>query len=164
MKIIRKLSLKLILLQILFLYFFSHAAYQFYYLINYEISECLYKYRGELGRQCFEKNPGYTISDLLTYPIYYMLCGLLLAMMMIVFINRRKKIYFLNTVVVCVLYLVFHLSGLFKFYRDLDFLLILFGGFFSDKFWVMNLITVHIYLLSAMVLIWLSVKEKTKIE
>ena len=160
-KILSKLSFKLIILQIGFLHLFSQAADRFYYTLNYKITECFYISSPELRKYCFEKHPGYTISYLLTYPIYFMLYGLLLAMILIVFINRRKKIYFLNTLLICVIYVVFHLTGLFKFTRDLDSLLISFGNIFSDKFWVINIITVHIYLLCAVVLIWLSVKNSS---
>jgi hypothetical protein len=164
MKIIRKLSIRLILFQILFLYFLSQTTDRFYYTLNYEFYECLYNHGSELGGQCFEKYPGYTLSDLWTYPIYFMLGGLLLAMIITGFVNWKKKKYFLNTLLVCVLYITLHFAGFFKFTRDLDLLLMSFGNIFSDKFWVMNLITVQIHLFSSILMIWLSVKGKTKVE
>nr|WP_294860338.1 hypothetical protein [uncultured Fluviicola sp.] len=159
MKIIHKLSIKLILLQILFLYFFSQAADRFYYSVNCEIMECFYTSDPDLRGLCFEKYPGYNLSDLFSHPIYYMLLGLLIAMIIDGILNWKRKVYFLNTVIVCVLYIVLHLTGFFRFTRDLDSLLISFGRIFSDKFWVMNLITFQIHLLSAILMIWLSLKS-----
>lgn len=159
MKIVRKLSLKLIVFQILFLYFFSQAADRLYYSLNYEIYECIYRYGPELGRQCFGKYPDYELSDLFTYPIYFMVCGLLLGMIITGFVNWRKKNHFLNTVLVFVLYIGLHFVGAFKFTKDLGLFLNSIGGFFSNKFWAINLITLQIYLLSAILMIWLSVKS-----
>lgn len=121
--------------------------------------ECIHKYGPELGKQCLEKHPGYPITDLLTHPVYYALVGLLIALTITGFVNWKKKVHFLNTILVFVLFFGLHFVGTFRFTRDLDTLLNSFGNIFSDKFWVMNLITIHIYLLSAMVLILLSVKN-----
>lgn len=164
MKIIRKLSLKLILLQILFLYFFAQAADRLYYTWNYEIMECLYRSGSELGEQCFEKYPEYKITDLIVQPFYFMLYGLLIALIISGILNWKKKAHFLNTVLVFVLYIALLLSGVFKFTKDLGLLLNSFGDLFSDNFWAMNLMPLQIYLLAAIIVIWLSVKGKTKIE
>jgi|GEM_PF-4732382 len=156
--ILSKFSYKLIVLQILFLYLFSQSADRFYYTMNYEIMECIHNYGPELGRQCLEKHPGYTINDLLTHPVYYVLVGLLIALIITGFVNWKKKVHFLNTILVFVLYIGLHFAGFFRFTRDLSVLLNSFGDLFSDKFWAMNLITLQIYLLSSILMIWLSVR------
>ena len=159
-KIFSKTSIKLIVLQIAFLYLFSNAAARFYYSWNYEIAECLHLYGVKLGEQCFEKHPGYKIGELLAGPIHMMLYGLLIAAAMIGIVNRIRKKHILNTCIVLTVYVLLFLIGTFRFTNGLDSLLLKFAGIFTHKFWAMNFMIVQIYLTSGILILWLSVKNK----
>lgn len=161
-KFLNKLSYKLIVPQILFLYFFSNAAERFYYTWHSELFECFYKHRNESGMPCFEKyhlELG-RVSDFLVGPVYTMLFGLLIATLIIAIVNwiRNKSVF--NTLLVLVVYVILFLIGIFRFTNDLDSLILKFAAFFTQKFWTMNFIVVQIYFVTAVLLLWLSIRSK----
>lgn len=129
-----KLSMKLILFQIGFLYFFSQAADRLYYSWNYEISECMYQNGIESGLMCLDKHPGYTVTGLLVGHIYYMFGGFLLGFLIIGIVNRIKKKHVLNVILVLILYVLLWFGGAFKFTHSLDMPLISFTGNFTQKY------------------------------
>ena len=155
-----KISITLILLQILFLYLFSNAAERFYYTLHYELFECFYNSGNQLAKECYEDYSLYSLNDLLVGPIHMMLYGLLIAVIIIGIVNRIRKKHLLNTFIVLTLYVLLFLSGIFRFTNELDSLLLNFARFFTHKFWAMNFMVVQIYFISGMVILWLSVKNK----
>lgn len=159
-KLFAKLSIRLILLQVLFLYLFSHAASHLYHALNYEICECLYRNGLNYGELCFQQYPHYRMGDLLAGPIHFMLYGLLAGALIPGIVNWRRKSHFANLLIVFVLYVLLFFSGVFKFTKDLDELLLSFGSVFSGKFWAMNIIRIHCYLVVAFSVLWLSGKRK----
>lgn len=158
--ILSKLSYRLILLQIGFLYLFSHAAERFYYTLNSGIFECVYRHGPKMGRQCMEQYPEYDLVDLLVGPIHSMLYGLVIGAVIIGIVNWRKKYHFLNLFTVLGLYILLFFGGIFKVTRDIDTLLLSFAGIFTHKFGILNFIVVQIYFISGLVLLWLSVRQK----
>lgn len=161
-KILNKLSYKLIIPQILFLYFFSNAAKRFYYTWHSELFECFYKSRNESGMPCFEKYhlQMARVSDFLVEPVYMMLFGLLIATVITAIVNRIRKKSVFNTLLVLILYVILFLIGIFRFTNDLDSFLLRFAQLFTHQFWTMNFIVVQIYFVTAVLLLWVSIRSK----
>lgn len=162
MKIIRKLSIRLIVLQCFFLYYFSSASERIYAAFNSGVYDCIFKKGSkELGFQCMENYPGYRIVDLMTGPIHCMMYGFLVGVVILVFVNWRRKKHFLNTILAIGLFLSLYFSHFFLFLK-LDKILRTIGYAFSDTFSIVNLIIMQIALIISLVLLWLSVRRTQK--
>lgn len=162
MKTIRKLSIRLIVLQCFFLYFFSSASERLYAAFNSGVFDCIFKKSSkELGFQCMENYPEYRIADLMTGPIHFMMYGFLVGVVIVIFLNWRKKKYFLNTILAIGLNLLLYFSHFFQFLK-LDKILLAIGYAFSDTFSIVNLIIMQIALIISLVLLWLSVRRIQK--
>ncbi len=162
MKIIRKLSIRLIVLQCFFLYFFSKTSERLYAAFNSDVYECIFrKGSRELGFQCMENYPEYQVVDLMTGPIHCMMYGFLAGVVIIIFVNWRKKKYFLNTILAIGLNLLLYFSHFFLFLK-LDQILHVIGDSFSDTFSVVNLVIMQIAFIISLVLLWLSVRRNQK--
>lgn len=162
MKTIRKLSIRLIVLQCFFLYFFSSASERIYAALNSGVFDCVFKEESKgLGFQCMENYPEYRIVDLMTGPIHFMMYGFLVGVVMIVLVNWRKKNHVLNSILAICLNLLLYFSHFFLFLK-LDKILRAIGSAFSDTFSVANLVIMQVALVIALVLLWLSIRRIQK--
>jgi FtsH-binding integral membrane protein len=157
--VLQKLSIRLILFQCLAVYLFGDAFFRFYYFLNADLYECLFRTNDNNPVDCLENYPDKTVGELMTAPIHYMLYGLLVGIIVISIVNVRKKKPILNTVLVAALFIVLFLIGAFA-DRYLDSWIYSLGRIFSKKIVISNLIAAQIAFLTALGLVWFSVKNK----
>lgn len=160
MGIIRKLSIRLILFQILAIHLFGNAFFRFHYFLNADLYECMFKNYPKTNLDCLETHYiSVSIGNLLMAPIYYMLYGLLFGIILISIVNAIKKKAVLNTLLVAAIFVVLFLIGAFS-NRYLDSWIYSLGRLFSKKIGISNLMASLISFSSALLLVWLSVRNK----
>lgn len=159
--ILFKLSLRLILCQLLVLYLFGNAFFRFYYFLNADLYECIRRNIQVSAIPCLEPYSDISIAvgDLLTAPIYFMLYGYGFAVMLIIVVNMIRKKSFWNSLLVILLYILLLWIHAFS-ERYLDTFCVWFGQLFSHKIWVYSLISSITTFLLGSLLLWLSVKTK----
>ncbi|TSJ48025.1 hypothetical protein [Fluviicola chungangensis] len=164
MKIIGKCSLKLIILQCLSLSLFEVVFFRFHTFLNADLYECLIRSKGDPSTGCLEQFMGtdVTIGQVMSQMFYSLFYGFCFGVVSVIVINLIRKKSVWNTVSVVLLYLILFFTGAFK-NRILDSLIYSFGRLFSEKIGISNLITSQVALLIALVLLWLSVKEKERV-
>lgn len=159
MRIIRKLSIRLIIFQCLALHLFGNAVFRFYYFLNADLYECLFKSDPKLAFHCIDAYPNLTLGSLIEGPIYFTLFGLGLGGILIIIVNRVKRKSFLNTLLVLFISILLMIYGGFS-NRYLDSWIYLFGQIFSSEIWLSNLIASLTSLVLGSALVWQSVMKK----
>jgi hypothetical protein len=157
--VLQKLSIRLILFQCLALYLFGNAFFRFYYFLNADFYECIFRTHRNNPLDCMKNYPDKSIGELIAGPIHYMLYGLLVGIIVVSIVNAIKKKPILNTVLVAALFIVLFLTGAFT-DRYLDSWIYSLGRMFSKKIVISNLIAAQIAFLTALGLVWFSVKNK----
>lgn len=159
MGIIRKLSIRLIVFQVLAIHLFGIAFSRFYYFLNADLCECILKSVANRSHPCLDEFSIYKIGDVIAGSIYYMLYGLLFGIIVVSIINAVKKKAILNTVLVAALFIILFLIGAFS-NRYLDSWIFSLGRLFSKKIGISNFIASLIGFSAALLLVWVSVKNK----
>jgi hypothetical protein len=159
MRMLQKLSVRLILFQLLALHLFGNAFFRFYYFLDADFYECFFwnLSRGGGVGDCLEIYPDRQIGDLISEPFYYMFYGKIFGLILIIIVNLIRKKSFWNTLLVIIGYILLLFMGGFS-NRYLDTFTISIGRFFSDKIWSFSLIASLTSFMLGMVLIWFSVK------
>lgn len=158
-KIIRKLSVRLIVFQVLAIHLFGIAFFRFNYFLNADFYTCILKSSGNTNHPCLGAFSTFKISDLFVRPIYCMLFGLLFGVILIAIFNWIKKKNVLNTLVVVTLFIILFLIGAFS-NRYFDSWIYSLGILFSKKIGISNLIASLIVFSTALLLVWWSVRNK----
>jgi hypothetical protein len=158
MKIIRKLSIKLILFQILALHLFGNAFFHFYYFLNADFYECIMRSNPESIRSCWEPYKDQTLGSLISQPFHFMFYGLCFGVLLIILINLIKKKSLWNVVLITILYIFLMYIRAFS-DKYLDSWIYSFGRTFSDKIWLSDLIASLTSLVIGLLLILLSLKN-----
>lgn len=159
MKIIRKLSIRLILFQALAIHLFGIAFFRFYYFLNADFYECLFRSDYESRPLCWEPYKDQTLGSLISEPFYYIYYGLCFGVLLIITINLIKRKSFYNTLLIIVIYILLMYIGAFS-NRYLDSWIYSFARLFSKKIGISNLIASLILFFMALLLVWGSVKNK----
>ncbi|AEA45806.1 hypothetical protein [Fluviicola taffensis] len=159
MKIIRKLSVRLILFQVLAIHLFGIAFSRFYYFLDADLYECLLKNQFESVSNCMEHFSNRTIGEMMATPIHYMLYGFLFGIILISIVNGISKKTFLNTVLVAALFILLFLIGVFS-NGYLDLWINSLARLFSKKIDMSNLMASLIAFSTGLLLVWVSVKNK----
>lgn len=160
MKILQKLSLRVILFQLLALYLFGNAFFRFYYFVKADFCECILRsIEREERFKCWAPYSDQTLGELISEPFHYLFYGLLFGIVVISIFNILKKLHFLNILLVIVLYvLLLFVKGFSD--RYLDSWIHFLGNLFSKKIGISNLIASLIAFSIALLLVWLSAKNK----
>lgn len=160
MKILQKLSLRVILFQLLALHLFGNAFFRFYYFLNADLCECILKSIEQRDFvDCWAPYSDQTLGELLSEPFHYLFYGLLFGIIAISIFNAVKKRSVLNTVLIVILYISGMFVGVFS-ERYLDSWIHFLGKLFSKKIGISNLIASLITFSIALLLVWLSAKNK----
>ncbi|WP_430406989.1 hypothetical protein [Fluviicola sp.] len=159
MGIIRKLSIRLLLFQVLAIHLFGIAFFRFYHFLNADLFECLLENYPESVSPCAKYFANRTVGEIITAPIYYMLYGLLFGIILVSIVNAIRKKAVLNTVLVAALFIVLFLIGAFS-NRYLDSWIYSLGRLFSKKIGISNFIASLITFSTALLLVWVSVNNK----
>ena len=155
---INKLSIRLLILQILSVFLFSQSGKRFYSFYRSEFYECLF--RTDNSQDCFKLFPGKTIGEYLTEMFLAPFYGLLFGLFFIGSLNWIKGKHVLNTILVILTTTILFFTGVYKFGTYLDRLLYSFNSFFTTDFGNLNLIISLVYVFVAIILLWLSMKDK----
>ena len=159
-KLLKKFSVRLILFQLLAIYLFGNAFFRFYYFVNADLCECILKSSGRDDYfDCWAPYSDQTLGELISEPFHYLFCGLLFGIIAVSIFNAIRKKSVLNTVLIAILYVLLMFSGAFS-NRYLDSWIHFLGNLFSKKIGISNLIASLIAFSMALLLVWLSVKNK----
>jgi hypothetical protein len=159
MKIIQKLSFRLILFQLLALHLFGNAFFRFYYFVHADFYESVFKNGKEVLVNYLGLHPNQSVTNLVLAPFYYKFYGLLFGIIVVSIFNAIKKRSVLNTLLILILYILGMFVGAFS-ERYLDSWIHFLGKLFSKKIGISNLIASLIAFSMALLLVWLSAKNK----
>lgn len=104
-----------IIFQLLAILFFENAINRLYYFNNSELMTCILNSIASKNQsfECMKQFGVVGIGELITGPVYYMLYGLLIGLIVVFVINAFYKISWLNGLLVVAIYLfLFFLGGL----------------------------------------------------
>lgn len=159
MNLLRKLSVQLILFQVVALYLFDTAFFRFHYFLRADLYEYFFATGKEGLVHYLRVHPGQTLPELIAEPFYYAFYGLLFGLIVVSIFNALKKKSVLNTVLVAILYVLLMFAGAFS-GRYLDSWIYFLGKLFSKKIGISNLIASLSAFSLALLLVWLSVQNK----
>lgn len=159
-KLLQKVSIRIILFQLLALQLFSDAFFRFYYFLKADLCDCVLSSKSrEESYLCWEHYSDKPLGELISEPIHYLLYGLLFGIVVISIFNALKRRSVFNTILIVILYILLMFTGAFS-GRYLDSWIYSFGNLFSKRIGISNLIASLIAFSSALLLVWLSVKKK----
>ena len=160
MKPLQKLSIRLILFQILALHLFGNAFFHFYYFLRADFYECIMRSGPESIRSCWEPYKDQTLGSLISQPFHFMFYGLCFGVLLIITINLIRKKSLWNVVLLIIIYIFLMYIRAFS-DKYLDSCIYSFGRFFSAKIWLSDLIASLTSFAIGLVLLWLSVKSNS---
>ena len=160
MRLLQKLSIRLILFQLLALHLFGNAFFHFYYFLKADFYECIMRNNPGSIRSCWEPYKDQTLGSLISQPFYFMFYGLCFGVLLIIPFNLIKKKSLWNTALIIILYIFLMYIRAFS-DKYLDSWIYSFGRIFSDKIWLSDLIASLTSFVIGLVLIWLSVKNSS---
>lgn len=150
--------IKLVVLQILGIFFFSGVGSCFFRFYRSDVLECFAQ--SGVDVKCFSLlPPGYTLGRLMTEQASYLLYGIAFGFVLVAVLNlvRKKSVLYLLGVVGLTVLLFF--SGAFKSGRVMDDWLTSFGNLFTKNNGVANIIAAICYFIFGVICIWFSVRS-----
>ncbi|WP_343748661.1 hypothetical protein [Fluviicola sp.] len=150
-------TVKLVVFQILGVFFFSGVGSSFFGFYHSDVLECFAK--SGAGADCFRLLPaGYTLGKFMTEQANAFLYGIVFGFVLVAVINLAKKKSILNLILVVGLTVLLFFIGFYKLSRTTDNWFKSFGGLFTESIGTANLIAAIAYFVLGSVCIWLSVK------
>lgn len=152
---IKKINLKIILLEILALFFFINGIQRLYVTSQGEKYQAIFTDNWDKFESLTSLSPG----EFTLYRAYWAFGAFIVGSILIGIVNRRNKISVINLVIILIVMFLLFTAGLFT-NSLINIYMNSFGGLFSDSFATSNLIGGVVFTLISIVLFWKVIQPK----
>lgn len=152
---IKKINLKIILLEILALFFFINGIQRLYVTSQGEKYQAIFTDNWDKFESLTSLSPG----EFILYRAYWAFGAFIVGSILIGIVNRRNKISVINLVIILIVMFLLFTAGLFT-NSLINIYMNSFGGLFSDSFATSNLIGGVVFTLISIVLFWKVIQPK----